>query len=159
MVSGPVLSQRSLQGSNGREGVDLSPFFRFGLVVFMASAPTASFSYCSEPSVYASEPSFSGYQPSAPSSFRKPDVPYCLSSYSYSGTHDCEEYELSAYFDEVEDYVEDLKEYYEEALTFAQGAVDYANEARAFSNKIQQFADEVLEYAKCEIQDVNTQHE
>ncbi|WBU53597.1 hypothetical protein [Paracoccus sp. SCSIO 75233] len=137
----------------------MKPLFRFGVIGLIASAPTASFSYCSEPSVYASEPSFSGYEPSAPSSFQKPDVPYCLSSYSYSGTHDCDEYELNAYFDEVEEYVEDLEDYYEEALIFAQEAIDYANEALAFSNDIQQFADEVLDYANCEAEDVTTQHE
>ncbi|MEM8774773.1 MAG: hypothetical protein AAGF53_07045 [Pseudomonadota bacterium] len=129
------------------------------MAALIASAPTASLSYCSEPSVYASEPSFSGNEPSAPSSFQKPDVPYCLSSYSYSGTHECDEYELRAYFDEVDEYVEDLKEYYAEAITFAQKVVDYANEARAFSDEIQYFANEVLEYAKCEAEDVNTQHE
>ncbi|WP_130406627.1 hypothetical protein [Thalassococcus sp. S3] len=137
----------------------MKPFFRFGLAVLIAGAPTASVSYCIEPSIYASEPSFSGHEPSAPSSFQKPDVPYCLSSYSYSGTHACEEYELNAYFDEVEEYVEALEEYYEEALSFAREAIDYANEAKAFSNEIQQFADEVLEYAKCEAEDVSTQHE
>jgi len=83
--------------------------------------------WCSEPD-----------PPDVPSSFSKPNVPYCLQSFSYSRQHSCESYELDNYKSEVSDYVRKLK--------------DFASEAEDFYR-------EAIEYANCEINDVNSQHE
>lgn len=92
-----------------------------------------------------SEPYTSLSLPSPPGSFSKPDVPYCLSSYRYSGSHSCEDWELSSYQSDVEEYVEKLQSYASEAADIARKAVNYAQEAE--------------EYARCEAAEVANQHE
>lgn len=94
---------------------------------------------------YCSEPSFYQTGPVAPGSYSKPDVPFCLSTYSYSGTHTCNDWEIDSYRDEVKDYVRKLQDYADEANDFANAAILFANEA--------------VDYAKCEAKEVNTQHE
>ncbi|MEC8630585.1 MAG: hypothetical protein VXY73_10880 [Pseudomonadota bacterium] len=141
-------------------------FVRYSMLkrtIFLLIALTASthsaLAYCSEPSFYSSEPEFYGSTPSAPHSYQKPDVPYCLSSYSYSGTHTCEEYELEAYFEEVEEYINYLNNYYKEALDFAEEANDFAEQAISFANDVARHTNDVLQYANCEAQEVKQQHE
>ncbi len=109
--------------------------------------------------IYSSVPSFSSYAPSAPSSYSKPDVPYCLTEYSYSGKHTCEDYEISSYFNEIEDYIDDLNTYIQEAQQFANEAKSYANEAIDFANEIQPFSNDVYTYSNCEVEEVKSQHE
>lgn len=106
-------------------------------VVIFGSAEQ-SHAYCSDPSFYQTAPV-------APSSYSKPDVPFCLSTYSYSGTHTCDDWEVDSYLDEVKDYVRKLQNYADEANDFANTAIRFANEA--------------MDYAKCEAKEVNTQHE
>jgi len=97
-----------------------------------------SHAFCSEPSFYQSAPD-------APGSYSKPDVPYCLSAYSYSGKHTCDDWEIDSYLDEVADYVSKLRDYADEANNFANAAIRFANEA--------------VDYANCEAKEVKTQHE
>lgn len=94
---------------------------------------------------YCYEPSFSQSPPDAPSRYKKPDVPFCLSSYSYSGEHTCDTWELDAYKEEVSDFIDSLNDYLSEAVSFAENA--------------QGFASEVETYAKCEAKEVSQQHE
>jgi hypothetical protein len=112
---------------------------RVGLVCLMslASAATAA-ARCSEPSIY-------GSPPEAPRSYHKPDVPYCLSSFSYSGTHTCEDWELDSYKREVSDYIDKLN--------------DYLREASDFARQVNVYVSEVESYAKCEADEVLSQHE
>ena len=107
-------------------------------VIFAVCIPSWGFAYCSEPS-------FSESEPDAPSSYQKPSVPYCLSEYSYSGKHTCDEWEIDSYFDEVNRYIRKLR--------------DYVQEAKEFANEAIQFANEAVEYANCEAKDVKSQHE
>ncbi len=118
--------------------------FGFGVLSVLAKlvlilGPTGqSQAYCSEPSFYQSAPD-------APGSYSKPDVPYCLSTYSYSGTHTCDDWQINSYLDEVREYVRKLKNYADEANSFANTAIRFANEA--------------VDYANCEAKEVNSQHE
>jgi len=106
------------------------------LAVLLATGPASAI--CFDPSFYDSTPT-------PPSSFSKPDVPFCLSSYAYTKEHTCSQWELDSYFDDVADYVDDLQRFYAEAVAFANEAVRFSNEA--------------YDYAQCEANDVNTQHE
>ena len=115
-----------------------SLFSLFALFGGMLLMPEQSHAYCSEPSFYKSAPD-------APGSYSKPNVPYCLSTYSYSGTHTCDDWEINSYLDEVRDYVGKLR--------------DYADEANNFANTAIRFANEAVDYANCEAKDANTQHE
>lgn len=94
---------------------------------------------------FCSEPSFSESAPDAPSSFDQPDVPYCLSTFSYSGKHSCDSWEIDSYKAEVEGYVEKLQE--------------YANETAAFANSASNFASEAARFAKCEAEEAVSQHQ
>ena len=107
------------------------------MAALLVSTSTA-FAWCSTPSFYESEPS-------PPSSFSKPSVPYCLNAYSYTQKHSCSEWELNSYFDEVDEYIEELEDYYGDV-------VEFANAAAAL-------ADEALRYARCEAEEVSSQHE
>lgn len=109
---------------------------RFALSATLLLAPSASWG-CSEP--YASIS-----LPSAPGSYSKPDVPYCLSNYSFSGTHTCDDWEIDRYKQEVEDYVEKLQE--------------YMNDAAEVASEAAQFAEEAADYARCEAEEVSNQH-
>ena len=100
--------------------------------IFLASMSSQALSYCSEPSMYASAPD-------APSSYSKPSKPYCMSSYQFTGKHDCSEWELSQYLSEVEDYIEKLRGYAEAAQNFAEEAISFSSDA--------------IDYANCEIRD------
>ena len=91
--------------------------------------------FCSEPSMYETPPS-------APGSYSKPDVPFCLNQYSYTRKHTCSQWELNNYIEEINDYIRKLKAYVDEANSFANSATDFANEA--------------AEYANCEAQDAKS---
>jgi hypothetical protein len=93
---------------------------------------------CASPASACSEPSFYAGPPNAPGTYDKPDVPFCFRDRS------CEEWQVKNYVSEVEDYVGKLKRYAEEAIEFSHNA--------------RSFADDALSYAKCEADDVNTQH-
>lgn len=88
--------------------------------------------FCSEFSMYSSPPS-------PPGGYSKPSAPMCLSSYQFSGEHDCTDWELNNYIDEVNEYIRKLSNY-------AQDAAGYAEDARAFAN-------DALAYAECEIEE------
>jgi hypothetical protein len=94
---------------------------------------------------FCSEPSFYGSTPSAPSIFSKPDVPYCLNEYSYSGRHTCDSWEIDSYFNDVNNYISNLNNYVEEANRLAADAASFARQAH--------------EYASCEAKELKTQHE
>ncbi|GLT12074.1 hypothetical protein GCM10007928_43070 [Sulfitobacter porphyrae] len=127
--------------------------------LLLAFFPSVANAYCSEPSFYGNEPHFDGTEPDTPASYLKPDVPYCLSSLSYSGAHNCSDYEIEAYIDEVEEYVSELRDYVDDVAEFAREAEDYANEAISFSNQVQGYAEDAYRFAKCEAEEVKTQHE
>ncbi|GAB5458854.1 MAG: hypothetical protein Hens3KO_18840 [Henriciella sp.] len=98
----------------------------------------SAFSYCAEPSLLATEPS-------PPSTYGKPNVPYCLNSYSWRGEHSCDGWELDSYFDEVEDYQRKLRRYLEEVA-------DY-------EASVQQYVYDAIEFARCENREILSQHE
>ena len=76
---------------------------------------TAQAFYCSEPNA-----------PAAPSSWNKPDVPFCLSGYEYSGEHTCSQWQINSYIDEVNNYISDLNAFARDAANFASDAHEYA---------------------------------
>jgi hypothetical protein len=94
---------------------------------------------------FCSEPSFSESEPTSPGSWARPDVPYCLSEFAWSGEHSCDSWEIDAYQREVREYVTSLANYADEARRFAEEAISFSNE--------------VGSYANCEIDSVSTQHE
>lgn len=98
----------------------------FGLGFFLLQANSA-FAYCSEPDA-----------PDPPASYSKPDVPYCLSEFAWSGEHSCDEWEVTNYFNEVDDYITKLKSYLEE---------------------VEHYQSEAYEYAQCMAEEVKSQHE
>ena len=100
--------------------------------------PVNVFAYCYEPSMYEAPPE-------PPRSFNKPSVPYCLDGYSYSGKHTCDQWEVDAYIDDVNDYIRQLNNYVEEANSFANSAARFASEA--------------ADYARCEADDAKSEIE
>ena len=118
--------------------------FRFRALSVLATL-VFNFGPTEQSHAYCSEPSFFQSAPDAPGSYSKPDVPYCLSSYSNSRTHTCDDWQINSYLDEVREYVRKLRDYADEANNFANAAILFANEA--------------VNYAKCEAEDVNSQHE
>lgn len=116
----------------------------FGLVPFISTlafgvttvVPAAAFCW---------SPSFNNRPPEPPGTFGKPDVPYCLSSYRFSGEHTCSTWEVDSYKREVSDYIDKLNAYLAEASDFARQANRFVSEAES--------------YAKCEADEVLSQHE
>ncbi len=108
--------------------------FGWLLLALIICRAGSAFAFCSEPSFYQTEPS-------APGSYAKPDVPYCMQAYGEG----CDRWEIDSYINEVNDYIRKLKNYAEEAQSFANEAINFSNEA--------------VDYANCEAKDVNTQHE
>ncbi len=101
---------------------------RIASVIVMAFlAPDMAFAFCSAPSMYEDAPE-------PPGQYTKPDVPYCLSGYSYTRTHTCDQWELDSYIDEINEYISKLQ--------------DYTREAESFANAAAGFADEAFEYAR-----------
>ena len=103
------------------------------LLVGLVSTPSAGLAYCSEPSGRSTIPD-------PPGSYLRPNVPYCLSGYEYSGEHTCEQWELDSFVNDVNDYIEKLNE-------FADDSIDYADDAR-------EFAEAAIDYARCEADEV-----
>jgi hypothetical protein len=101
------------------------------MALLLSCVSTSHAAACSKPSFYATEPD-------APGSFSKPSVPYCFHDRS------CDEWQVRSYVSDVEDYIRKLKQY-------ANGAIDFSNEARSF-------AEDAISYAKCEADEVNSQH-
>lgn len=89
------------------------------------------------------EPNFFNSIPSA--YLRRPSVPYCLSNYSYSGQHSCDQWEIDSYLSDIDNYIDDLNAFIDEANRFASDA--------------RQYASEVYEFAECEAREVQSQHE
>ena len=110
----------------------------FSLNVLAQLIPGMAFAFCSEPSMYEDAPE-------PPGSYTKPDAPYCLSGYSYTRTHTCDQWEIDRYFADINDYISKLN--------------NYAREAEAFANAAAGFADEAFEYARCEADDVKSEIE
>lgn len=108
------------------------------LVLFAFLVPGQAFAFCSEPYARLTIPT-------APGSFNKPDVPYCLSSYKFSGSHTCDQWEIDSYKREIERYVDNLQTYVDEAYAVAKEASNYADEVQA--------------YAECEAKEVSSQHQ
>lgn len=113
---------------------------RWASMMVLAFLPAPAFGYCYEPSVPSRLSA-----PDAPGSYSRPSVPYCLSTYSYSNEHTCDQWELDAYFSDVEVYVNSLQTY----------LVDFNEYAR----KVSRLEQEAEAYALCEAEEVSTQHE
>ena len=114
--------------------------------MFKVIAPAvALMMYACEVSAFCSEPSMYSSPPSAPGFYSKPDAPFCLSGYSYSGTHTCDSWEIDSYINEINDYIRQLNHYADEANSFARSAINFANEA--------------ADYARCEANDVKSEIE
>lgn len=85
--------------------------FYMVLSIFLTSQV---FAFCMEPSL-----------PDAVT-IMKPNVPFCLSDYKFSGTHECSQWDLDSYTNEVDNYIKQLNQY-------ARDSVDFANEAQAYA--------------------------
>lgn len=116
----------------------------FSLLVFTLSvalwailAP-AAMAYCSAPSMYDSPPD-------APGTYNRPDPPYCLSEYSITRRHTCDQWELDNFISEINDYIDQLN--------------SFANEARYFADEAIRFANDAADYANCEASDVKSELE
>lgn len=110
-------------------------FFLSTLVLFIGQS---AFAYCSGP-YDPDDP------PDMPGSYSRPDVPYCLSSYSYSGKHTCSEWELRSYFDEVDEYQQKLR--------------NYIRELEGYQAEVEAYVEAAAAYAVCEFDEVVAQHE
>lgn len=130
-----VLAREVISGKAGRGDVMQRLFLSLGIL--WGTATTAD-AYCSEPYGRLTVPD-------VPGSFARPDVPYCLSSYQWSGRHECDSWELESYKREVEEYIEKLN--------------SYVGEANDLARKAQQFAQEAYDYAVCEAEEVSKQHQ
>ena len=109
------------------------------LVLFIIIVTGDSVSaFCNTPSMYSDAPS-------PPSSYLRPSVPFCLSSYSYTRTHNCSSWEIDSYIDEVNEYIRKLNAFVDDVQSFANDAVDFANQAAV--------------YAKCEADSVKSEIE
>ncbi len=75
--------------------------------------------------------------PNSPGIFSKPDVPYCLRTMRWNSKHSCDEWQISRYFDDVNDYIRGLSSYLDE---------------------VNFFAEQAFRYAKCEADEVRDQH-
>ncbi len=93
---------------------------------------------------FCSEPYGKLTLPDAPGSYGRPNVPYCLSGYKWSGKHECDDWELDSYKREVSNYIDQLN--------------TYVNEANEVARKAQRFAQEAYDYATCEADEVASQH-
>ena len=124
----------------------------------LSLCPGATLAYCGEPSFSGYGPSFHGSAPAAPLTYQKPGVPFCLSSYRYTGEHDCGQWELDRYFQEVNDYIGDLEDYVAEANEFAADVRAFAEEAIAFANQASVYAGEAYEFAVCAAEEIGGQH-
>lgn len=110
------------------------PVLAASFTLLLAGLPlSGAWAYCSEPSMW-------GSKPSAP--YGKPTAPYCLSGYSYSGKHSCDQYEIDRYISEINSYIRELNNYAEEARSFAESAISFANSA--------------IDYADCEAEDAKS---
>ncbi|WP_299968763.1 hypothetical protein [uncultured Roseobacter sp.] len=89
------------------------------IVFFLWTAQ--GFALCFGPSFYESPPTepYSG----------APNIPYCLSEYSYSGRHSCDDWELQSYIDEVDQYIFELNQYVSEYQGFAIAAAEAYEDA------------------------------
>jgi hypothetical protein len=116
----------------------MKPILVASALLVQALSPDIAFAFCFEPS-------FTESPPDPPGTYERPDVPFCLSDYSWSGQHSCDSWELDSYEADVEAYVGKLSRYADEAAGFANSAANFASEAFA--------------YAKCEAKDVVEQHE
>ena len=108
------------------------------VTILIFSMVSPAYSYCSEPTLWSDKPD-------PPPSYHKPDIPYCLSDYSWSGEHSCDDWEIENYFDEVEDYQRKLRQYLAEVEDYQVAVEDYVSEA--------------ITYAKCENDEVLEQHQ
>ena len=115
------------------------------LCVALVGVGTMAFGNTSQVHARCVEPYIGLVPPDAPSSRHRPDVPYCLSTYSWSREHTCDSWEIESYKSEVEDYIDKLNEFVEEA--------------EDLSRRAQLFAQEAYDYAKCEAEEVSSQHE
>jgi len=104
----------------------------------LIGVPSWAHAYCSEPSVRLSVPD-------APGAYGRPSVPYCLSSYKWSGKHECDSWELDSYQRDIDEYVTRLNTYVEEANELAR--------------KAKRYADEAYGYAVCEAREASSQHQ
>ncbi len=80
-------------------------------LVYSLSAP--AWAYCYEPTT-----------PEPP--WNKPDVPFCLSSYSFRREHNCSTWELDTYLNDLDRYRRDLIAYVDESVEFARQAEEHA---------------------------------
>jgi len=133
---------------------------RFATVFGLSLSVTQpALSFCSEPNFFESAPSFSSYPLSSAPTYQKPSVPFCLSEYSWSGSHTCEAYEIDRYFDEVNAYIDALNSYLDEVRTYANEAREFANSAISFFEEVDRFSQDALSFASCEADDARSQHE
>jgi hypothetical protein len=117
-------------------GLAAVPTYSSGLIRFMewlfvvgmfCVLPSAAHAYC--------------YEPSTPSSYRRPTrpieptTPYCVNI--YAKTHTCDSFTISRYNSEVDTYNTLLE--------------SYRLERDRYVSSLKQYVDDAVEYARCEI--------
>lgn len=105
-------------------------------IILFGNVANAS-AFCSEPYVRITVPD-------APGTFDRPSIPYCLTSFKWSGKHDCDSWELDRYKRDVSDYIEKLEA--------------FVNDTNDLARKAKRYADEAYDYAVCEVDEVSGQH-
>lgn len=92
--------------------------FRFFILyLILAVFPFCkAFAFCIEPSV----------PDMASLSMMKPSVLICLSNYKFSGGHECSQWELDSYINDVNAYIQRLNQYVRDSINFANEAQAYA---------------------------------
>jgi hypothetical protein len=97
-----------------------SIFFMF----FILGGAGGAYAFCSNPSFYSNAPD---------PPYGKPSAPFCLSGYKFSGTHECDSWEIDSYIDDINRYIRELGNYVDEAVSFANEAASFANEAANYA--------------------------
>ena len=108
-----------------------------GLLGLSAALVPNAFGFCRAPSFYETPPD--------PPRYGNPSVPFCLIEYSYSGRHTCDDWELESYFSEVEEYTNLLAR--------------FLRDVENYQNEVDSFVSDSVRFAKCEADEVISQHE
>jgi hypothetical protein len=106
------------------------------ILIFSLIFSSTVFAYCSEPSTLSRPPT-------APASYEKPSVPYCLIGYKFNKKHTCNKWEVDSYINSINEYVRKLR--------------DYAEESKSYANKARVFANNAIDYANCESEEASAE--
>ena len=96
------------------------------VVLGLVAVPSWALGFCNPPNIYLTPPT-------PPSSFSKPQEPFCLANYKHTKTHTCSDREVKSYINKVKKYIRSLDNYADEAASVANAAKKYANQASKYA--------------------------